>query len=737
MFVNFNESARNILKNAEKEKDLLNHPYVGSEHLVLSILSDNKLKSIFKKYNVTYDLFKNKLIKVVGVGSKKSEFTLYTPLLKRIIENSVIEARESKVKYITPEILLISLFNEEDGVAYSIFKLLNVNIEKIYFDIRKNKRGDLKSKKSILKDLGSDLTLLAKQKKLDPVIGRNDEINKTIEILLRRKKNNPILIGPAGVGKTAIVEGIANLIVSKKCPTFLKNKKIISLNMFSVVSGTKYRGEFEEKMKQIIKELEENDNIILFIDEVHTIVGAGGAEGAIDASNIFKPALARGLIKIIGATTLDEYKKFIEPDSALSRRFQNIYIKEPSYENVIDILMKTKKIYEKYHNIKIDNDRVYDIANLSKKYLSNRFEPDRSIDILDEVSAKVSISENNNDKKKIKLKNRLYNIKSKRIKALSKKDFDGAYKYKVIENNIGKLLNKNNTETKYVTKKDILDVIRAKENIIINEYSVKRKKYYNDMLNDLKQKIYGQNDNIEKLVKFLEKREIVQNNKCHSILVSGKNSKKFFINSFLKYITDDKSIIKIDGNDYSEYHTISKLIGSTAGYIGYDNKNNVFERIRNNPSSIIIIENYDNTCIEFRNIFSKILRDSYIEDSKNVKIDFSKCIIIFCEYKNTKKVGFNSKANDSEINNNYSLVLTMNELDEDDIKSIIKNKITELLSKYSMIKVSYDSNILDLLYRKVKNNLSKIDYYIEKYIEIDIINAIYNSKREINIKEKV
>ena len=304
MFVNFSEETRHLLKQAERERQQLNHPYVGSEHLLLSILKDSKLVPLLEKHKITYKKFKEKLVLLVGVGNKKSNFVLYTPLLKRVLENAVIEARENNNNSVNPELLIINILDEEDGVAYSILRSMKVNIDKLYFDLRniRNVKSN-KHKKLLLEELGSDMTKLAKEKRLDPVIGRQKEVLKSLEILLRRKKNNPILIGPAGVGKTAIVEGIANLIVSDKCPLFLKGKRIISLNIFQLVSGTKYRGEFEEKMKTLIKELDDNPDIILFIDEIHTMVGAGGAEGAIDASNILKPALARGMIRIIGATT--------------------------------------------------------------------------------------------------------------------------------------------------------------------------------------------------------------------------------------------------------------------------------------------------------------------------------------------------------------------------------------------------------------------------------------------------
>ncbi len=439
MFVNFSEEVRHILKKAEKERDDLNHPYVGSEHLFLSILKNSKLKDILKKHKVTYDKFKEKLVSLVGVGSKKSEFVLYTPLLKRVLENAVIEAREENNKVVNPEIIIISILDEEDGIAYTILKSFNVNIDKLYYDLRikKNNKNN-KRKKLLLDEQGTDLIKLAKEKKLDPVIGREKEIDKTIEILLRRKKNNPILIGPAGVGKTAIVEGIANLMVSDKCPSFLKDKRIISLNIFSLVSGTKYRGEFEEKMKTLIKELEDNSDIILFIDEIHTMVGAGGAEGAIDASNIFKPALARGGVRIIGATTEDEYKKYIEPDAALARRFQSVLIKEPGTKSVIKILTEIKPLYEKYHNIKIDNSLIKEIVYLSDRYLTNRFEPDRSIDILDEVCAKASVLESKPEKMMKRLNEKLKKTSYNKNKALSNNDFKKAYLYKRVrkDNNL-------------------------------------------------------------------------------------------------------------------------------------------------------------------------------------------------------------------------------------------------------------------------------------------------------------
>ena len=742
MFVNFSEETRHILKQAEKEKDILNHPYVGSEHLFLSILKESRLLPVFKRNKLTYDRFKNKLINIIGIGSKKSEFVLYTPLLKKIIEGSVIEAREENIGKVNPELLVISILNEEQGVAYTILKKLNINIDKLYFDIRNKKENKkIKHKKSLLDELGSDLTKLAKEKKLDPVIGRDKEIKKTIEILIRRKKNNPILIGPAGVGKTAIVEGIANLIASNKCPHFLKNKKIISLNMFSLVSGTKYRGEFEEKIKNVIKELEENENIILFIDEIHTMVGAGGAEGAIDASNIFKPALARGTIRIIGATTLDEYKKYIEPDAALSRRFQNILIEEPSSESVIKILTEIKPLYEKYHNIKVDDSLIKDIVNLTDKYLSNRFEPDRSIDVLDEVCARSSLVENYDERRKKKLQKRLIKVKKEKIRSLSKNDFKHACDLKKEENKIHKQLNDIKVYRKNVTRYDVIEVIKNKGNVSIIESYDNRKSFYKKLIIELNSVIHCQENNIDKLIKSLKKKELLLNDCCYSILITGPSGsgKTILAESFLKHLVKEKNIIRIDASEYCEYHMISKLIGTTAGYLGYDNKNNIFEKIRTNPNSAIIVDNFEDGCFDFQNLFMRILESGKIEDASGKTIDFKKSIIIFTSrtYNSINALGFSGlQKNDlSEISNRLankvSVLIDMKPPDDESIKLIINDKLKELVNKYKYKNLNYDKDIINKIYEQIKDskNLSLIDNLIENEFEMKFIDNMIDFKK--------
>ena len=746
MFVNFSEEVRHILKQAEKERADLNHPYVGSEHLLLSLLKNSRLKEVFEKRVLTYNKFKNKLIDIVGIGTKKSEFILYTPLLKRILENSIIEAREDNNKNVTPEILVISILDSEEGVANSILKSLKINMDKLYYDIKSRKYNkSTRKKKSLLDELATDLTKLAKEGRLDPVIGRDKEISRTIEILLRRKKNNPILIGPAGVGKTAIVEEIANLIAKGKCPNFLKHKRIISLNIFSLVSGTKYRGEFEEKLKNVIKELEENDDIILFIDEIHTMVGAGGAEGAIDASNILKPSLARGTIKIIGATTLDEYKKFIEPDSALSRRFQNVMVNEPNKEDVVKILMEIRTLYEKYHNIIMPKKLINELVNLTDKYLSNRYEPDRSIDILDEVCAKVSITENYLEKRLKRLNEKLNIIKKEKIKAIENNNFKLAYSLKNKENNIDNIISNLKVNKKIVTKENILDVIKLKSNINLINIDGNRKEFYKNLEDKLNSIVIGQNNNIKTLIESLKKKEVIKKNKCYSVFIYGKKytGKTLLAKEFLKELVNEKSIINIDLSLYKEYHMISKLIGTTAGYLGYDNKNNIFEKIRTNPNSALIIDNYEDACLEVKNLFIKILEDGWIEDASGKMIDFSNSIIIFTSKveEEMNSLGFDGKEKDSfddsfrSIKDKVSVCIKMNNLNECMVKKIIRKRLNDIVNSYINIDVKYDDSYEKYLFDlyKEKKSLPYVLNKINNSFENKIADALINYKNNVLI----
>lgn len=396
MFSKFSEEAQKALLLAKDEMVQLKHPYVGSEHLFLAILSNKKqfITNKLKNFDITYENFRNEIIRVVGIGSKSNSWFLYTPLLKKIIENAIFDTKEKGIKEVGVEQLFLSMLEEGDGVAIRILIGMGIDIDSLYSEfnnkllVKKNK----KEKRLIVNEFSVNFNKKAMSKALDPVVCRDKEVNRIIEILSRRCKNNPLLIGEAGVGKTAIVEEIARRIVNGDVPKFLQNKKILSISIASLVAGTKYRGEFEERINKILKEVESDGNIILFIDEIHTIVGAGGAEGAIDASNILKPSLARGQIRIIGATTTGEYKQSIEKDKALDRRFQKVEVMEPTCDSTLEILRSLLPIYSDYHHVNISDEVLSYIVELANRYICNQKNPDKSIDILDEVCAKASLN---------------------------------------------------------------------------------------------------------------------------------------------------------------------------------------------------------------------------------------------------------------------------------------------------------------------------------------------------------
>ena len=457
MFNNFGFIGSKLLKEAEKEREELSHPYVGSEHLLLAILKgDSKTKEVLEDAGLTYKKFRSELINIVGIPKKNIEVNLYTPLLKRILSTALSDAKENNKGVVTESHLMIAMLDEGEGIAIRIMIGMNINLDDLYDEL-KVRPQDIKNEKLEILNVGRVLNDVASE--FDEVIGRDKEINEVIEVLLRKKKSNPLLIGPAGVGKTAIVEELARRIKNQEVPFSLINKKIIELPMGDLVSGTKYRGEFEERLTKIIKEVIKNKNIILFIDEVHTMVNAGGAEGAINAGDILKPYLARGDLKVIGATTTEEYERFIAKDKALERRFETILVEEPNLEETKEILMGLKSSYENHHNIKITEENIKDITELASKYLFKKKNPDKTIDLLDSVCAYV--------KRRIMEKEELVGLekKVKELKELKEKyvldnmfdkALDTCLKINDIEEEMNRLKEKKEIK---ITKDDILKVI--------------------------------------------------------------------------------------------------------------------------------------------------------------------------------------------------------------------------------------------------------------------------------------
>ena len=750
MYSSFTEEAREILIGAKKEMLELKHPYVGSEHLLLSILKNSSdMSDKLKKHKITYDNFKKEIIKIIGKGTKTSACFLYTPLLKRVMENAVYSAKENNDGEVTISHLFCSLLEEGEGVAIRLLINLNIDLDELYKDFSLKNIRKIKNKNLLVNEIGIDL--VKKSKDLDSAIGREDEINRIIEILSRRKKNNPILIGPAGVGKTAIVEELAKRISSGSVPNNLKDKKIISLDMSTMVSGTKYRGEFEERVNKIIKEVEENDEIILFIDEIHTLVGAGGAEGAIDASNIFKPALARNKIRCIGATTTYEYKKYIKEDKALDRRFQKVEINEPNNEMLKNILLNIKDTYSKYHKTIISKDIIEYIIYLSRKYIKNRFEPDASIDILDEVCAYSSLKEDDKTKQYNSLSSRLKNLLEEKKKYLIKKDYKSASKIKMKENKVMTKLNnleldicKNNK--KEVTIDDVDYVVSKMCNIPIVSNDGK----LIDMERKLSSKIIGQDEAINKLMKLYKRIKLgfKDDNMCYSFLFIGPSGvgKTKTAELFSKYFTNN--YIRLDMSEYSEAHSISKLIGSPAGYIGYSDNKNIFESIKDNPFTTIIFDEIDKAHNNIINLLYQILDTGVLKDSKGENIYFNNTIIIMTSNIGFTRnsIGFNTKNTgnineyfDTPLINRIDSIIEFNTMQKTNIEYIIKEKLKKLKMKYKnygiIIKIGNKIiNDIVLLSNYKEYGARKIDKIIKNELEPLIINKILENQKNIFIK---
>lgn len=644
MFDNFNLEGCIILRDAEQERKKLHHPYVGSEHLFLSILKNsNEVSDIFKEYNVTYNTFKKELLRVVGCSEYQHNDNLYTPLLKKIILSAQEFAKDDE-QVIKPIHYVLAILDEQEGIAYRLLIAMDVDVEKLHKDLF----YEGKANSSLLFSVGVSLNKTVDL--AERIIGREEEINRIIEVLLRKKKNNPLLIGEAGVGKTALVEEIARRIENGNCPKFLKDKSIVMLEMGSLVAGTKYRGEFEEKLTKIINELVANKNTILFIDEIHTMVNAGGAEGAINAADIIKPYLARGQIKCIGATTLKEYDKYILNDKALDRRFEKIYLNEPNDEELENLLMQVKCEYEKYHNVIVTKRNIDDIIFYSNKYIQNRYNPDKCIDILDTVCAYVRCK--NESKSTKESKNIIEKIKKDKMQAVKRNDFNKAFLCAKKE-----LALKNNSliQNYTVSKEDILQVINKKNN-------VPSLKMHEDILNkQIKNKNF--------INRFLKALSI--NNDSLSVTptvlrIRGDNEEKAKIKeNLIKCYKSKYNTFMIDIKDLSPSLFEEKLFGGNIYSIDY-----LFKPLLNNTFSVIIIDNYDEASEKVKAIFNNIIKNGSFKNMAGENIYFNNSILIFMDSTNNKSsVGFIREEKESNILDKE--IIDLDKLKEEDF--IINN----------------------------------------------------------------
>lgn len=759
MIGNFNEEAQTILMNARKEMSDLGHPYIGTEHLLLSILnSDSNISDRLKSYGLNYNNFKDELCRIVGTTEKKAEFFLYTPLLRKVIESSIMDSKENNDGEVTPEHLFFSLLEEGEGIAVRIIIGMGIDIESMYDDfssslIRKCKKN--KKKKLMIYDLGVDITSEAQNGKLDPVIGREKEVRRVMQILCRRTKNNPILIGEAGVGKTAIVEELSRMIANEDVPNNLIGKKVISLDMATMVAGTKYRGEFEERMKKVIREIEDNNDIILFIDEIHTLVGAGGAEGAIDASNILKPALARGKIRCIGATTTEEYKKFIEKDSALERRFQKVFIEEPSIEETKNILMNLKSIYEKYHNVIISNDMVNSIISLSEKYIFDRNRPDKEIDVLDETCSMVSMRESKEFTKVKNIKKEILKLNQEKNNFIIDNNIDKAYDIRKRETKLMSTLNEielfNKNDKNIVQYEDIVRVINNRTNVPIHELISNNLNGISEMKDKIKENIIGQDSVIESLIDITKRIKLGYNGRCYSVLFIGSSGvgKSNLAKIYASLLVGENNFIKLDMSEYSDSTSVNKILGSSPGYIGYDDNKNILEEVRNKPNCVILLDEIDKAHPSVINLFYQILEEGKIKNSKGNIVRFNNALILMTSNIGFERanIGFNKLNNINVMNslkNSFSIsfvnridnILVFNRLEEADIRKIINIKLEKIKEKYSSIAINYADGLIDEIVNKCdfyEFGARRLDKIIVKNIENVIIDAIINNCSSVDI----
>ena len=762
MFSRFSEEAQKALILAKKEMNNLRHPYVGSEHLFLSILSmkDLEITKVLASYNITYEVFKSELIRIVGVGKNANQWFLYTPLLKRVIETAILNSKEKGEVEVSVNELLLAILEEGEGVAIRLLIGLNIDVDEIYNSISKDSKVSNKAihKKLLVEDFAVNLNKKVVGNEVDPVIGRDDEIKSLIEILCRRGKNNPLLIGEAGVGKTAIVEELARRIVEGNVPKPLKGKTILSLPMANLVAGTKYRGEFEERVSKILKELEENDDIIVFIDEVHTIVGAGGAEGAIDASNIIKPALARGKIQLIGATTTYEYHNFIEKDKALNRRFQIIMIEEPTKDKTKEILKKLKPLYEAYHFVSISDDIIDLIVELSSTYIYEYYQPDKSIDILDEVCTKASLLESKNDTELLKINTKLQEVISNKKKAIIKQDFDLASTYKEKEKEL--LTKKNELElnlmtkrkAKKITKEMVADVIYLKTKIPVYEINKSSRKIINDLDKNLKKAVLGQDEIITDLCNRVKKVRLGFQEKPHieSFLFCGRTGvgKTLLVKEFTKLLYGESNFIRLDMSEYKEAHTVSKIIGSPPGYVGFDNHLTILDTIRMHPHSVVLLDEIEKASSEVMKLFLQVLDEGVLTDSRGRKVRFDNVFLFMTTnlgYSNDS-IGFTESKNNVDIEeflgvefvNRIGKIYYFNDISSDVIHKIVEKRLNVLIEGFKKkdLKIKISPTIVDKVIEESnyeKFGARRVDKVIDEVVTPIIVDAWYNGKKEITV----
>ena len=727
---NYTKGVRKVLTYAKEESIRLGQTYIGSEHIMLGVLKDSNgtASSTLKIIGCNLDKLKEGIESLVKSSDSPANIS-HLPLTRRaerILKKSYDEAVKLNKKIANQNHLLLSLAKENDGILKDLFDTFSIDYEIVHSIVSTNNKttinqdvkDDMSSKTPTLELYSTDITRMAELSELDPVIGRDVEIERLSQILSRRKKNNPVLIGEPGVGKTAIVEGLALRINGKKVPRLLWNHRVLALDIASLIAGTKYRGQFEERIRKLMLEIENSTNIILFIDELHTIVGAGGATGSLDAANMFKPALARGAIQVIGATTLNEYRKYIEKDGALERRFQKILISQPTIENSIDILDGIKEKYEKHHKVIISKDALKSCVELSDRYITDRFLPDKAIDVLDEVCSSVHLKNINVPSEILTIENKLEKIQKDKNNEISKQKFENAAKLRDKERKLHKKMeilkekysNVENDKPE-VSELNVADTVSMMTGIPISKINQKESEKILKIDNKIKKIIIGQDHAIDKVVASIQRSRAGFKNLQHPIGSfmflgpSGVGKTELAKQLALCIFDKEDSLIKIDMSEYMERYNVSRLIGAPPGYVGYEEGGQLTEKVRRNPYSIILFDEIEKGHRDVFNLLLQILDEGKLTDSLGHVIDFKNTIIIMTSNIGTQSIssttlGF-AKENNVESNNDL-----MNKEVKKYFKPEFLNRIDDLIIFNSLsIKDLY--KIIDLQLNDLRENMLK------------------------------
>ena len=709
MYYKFTARAEKALEYAQDIAMELGHNYIGTEHLLYGLIEEGTgvASKVLQNQNLTAEKVKDSIEEIVGVGEsiEDSNEISFTPRTKRVIENAFLEARRLGTEYIGTEHLLIGIMKEGDCVATRIMLEEDVNPQSLYNELVKvlSEEGEENSESAnssskgsynstpTLNQYGSDLTKQAREGKLDPVIGRKNEIQRVIQILSRRTKNNPCLIGEPGVGKTAVVEGLAEKIVAGDVPELLKNKRVVSIDIASMIAGAKYRGDFEERIKKALKEVKKAGDVILFIDEIHTIVGAGSAEGAVDAANILKPLLARGEIQLIGATTLKEYRKYIEKDAALERRFSPVTVNEPTEDETVQILYGLRDKYEAHHNVKITNEAINAAVELSSRYINDRYLPDKAIDLIDEAASKVRMSSYTEPDSFKDMKDEIEKLDKEKEEAIRVQDFEKAAKIRDKENAKKKELedSKKNWETKKskevptLKEEDIANVISSWTGIPVTKVSESENEKLKNLEENLHKRVIGQDEAVSAVAKAIKRSRMGlkdPNKPIGSFLFLGPTgvgktelSKALAENLF----GSEDALIRIDMSEYMEPHSVAKLIGSPPGYVGYDEAGQLTEKVRRKPYSVILFDEIEKAHPDVMNMLLQVLDDGRLTDSQGRTVNFKNTVIIM-----TSNVGAKLITDKKTLGFTESKSGDDKESEEKEYKDIKKEVMAELKKEF-------------------------------------------------------